>query len=132
MPAYMKEKTLLKSSITKTRTIRYIYWTEKVCILVAHFLLAGGDISHKKKHCIKFTDNIYFYLFYIHLLSLFLEHLGTFLMRGNLITIMYIIVIKFPLIPKCLLALQDQLCYFFTARSFFCGLFTGLGPAVHC
>ena len=30
----------------------------------------------KKKNCIKFTDNVYFYLFYLHL---FQEHLGTFL-----------------------------------------------------
>ena len=35
---------------------------------------------YKKKRYIKFTDNIYFYLFHLHL---FLKHLGTFL-RGNL------------------------------------------------
>ena len=57
--------------------LQYFYWSYKNFFNIK-----------RKKHCINFTDNIYFYLFYLHL---FQKHLGysskTFgiFLRGNLL-----------------------------------------------
>ena len=58
----------------------------KSLLVLQYFLL-----HNEKKHFIKLTDNIYFYLFYLHL---FQKHLGRFL-GGNLLTRMSPIVYWF-------------------------------------
>ena len=52
-------------------------WSYKVLIGPTIFL----NINNKKKHCIKFTDNVYLYLFYLHL---FQKTFGG-ILEGNLV-----------------------------------------------
>ena len=80
---------------TGLNTISICFWHRRTSYLgstrPAKLLMVLQILLNKKKHGIKFIDNIYFYLSYLHL---FQKHLMTFL-RGNLVLH----------VPKCLFAL---------------------------